>query len=290
MFSFTENGKNLISLYIPCYNASKTIGACLEHLLNQTVKPTEILVVDDGSTDNTVEIAKKYPVRIIRHTKNLGLAMARNTGVQNAKYEFVASIDADCLATSTWLEELIKGFKQKEIVGICGKLLEKYNLTIANRWRASHMKQHWGEEPILNPRFLFGSNTIFRKSALVAVGLYNPTYTTNYEDVDISIRLKNKGFQLFYQPSALVYHVRQDSISSLMRTFWNWTFYEWPIPNSFHNLLLKIRYNRGVACYFLKEDIAQKKYEFLFVDFLLFWYLNCYDLKYFFGKKLKLKI
>ena len=63
-----------IALYIPCFNAEKTIRVCLNAVFHQVRPADDILVIDDGSTDMTVKIAKKYPVRIITHVKNLGLA------------------------------------------------------------------------------------------------------------------------------------------------------------------------------------------------------------------------
>ncbi len=87
-----------VSLYIPCYNAERYIARAIEGALRQTNALDEILVVDDGSKDGTREIASRYPVRIISHDRNRGLAAARNTGFRNARNELVASLDADCVA------------------------------------------------------------------------------------------------------------------------------------------------------------------------------------------------
>ena len=131
-----------ITVYIPCYNVEQFIGPCLEHILAQTVKPSEILVINDGSLDKTVEIAQKYPVKIIHHATNQGLAAVRNTGVNNASHEYIASIDADCLASENWLEELLKGFTHPKVAGVGGKLIEKHDEKATDRWRALHMRQH----------------------------------------------------------------------------------------------------------------------------------------------------
>ena len=80
-----------VSLYIPSYNVAKTLKDCIESVLNQTYPIDEILIIDDGSTDETIDIASQYSVRIVRHNKNLGLAASRNTASRAARNEFVAA-------------------------------------------------------------------------------------------------------------------------------------------------------------------------------------------------------
>jgi GT2 family glycosyltransferase len=70
-----------VSVYIPCYNVANYLAPVLEGALQQTLPPDEILVIDDGSKDQTCEIAARYPVTIVRHERNRGLAAARNTGI-----------------------------------------------------------------------------------------------------------------------------------------------------------------------------------------------------------------
>ena len=158
-----------VSLYIPCYNAEKYISECLEGVLKQTYPIDEILIIDDGSTDNTVSIASKYPVRVIHHKKNRGLATARNTAFKEAKNEFVAALDADCVPHQDWLEQIMQCFTHKNIAGAGGMPVERNIKSIANKWRSIHMIQHWGTHKIENPPFLSGSNTVYQKKALATL-------------------------------------------------------------------------------------------------------------------------
>ena len=88
-----------ISVYIPAYNVAEFLPKSIECLLAQTLTPDEILVVDDGSRDASAEIATRYSkVTLIRHEQNRGLAAARNTAFRSARNEFIASLDADCVA------------------------------------------------------------------------------------------------------------------------------------------------------------------------------------------------
>ncbi|MBM3573399.1 MAG: glycosyltransferase family 2 protein, partial [Alphaproteobacteria bacterium] len=149
-----------VSVYVPCYNGERYIGIAITSLLTQERKPDEIIVVDDGSTDASAEIAAAYPVRLIRHDKNLGLAAARNTAVKAATGDIVASIDADCFATPDWLKHMVRMLeKNPKLVGIGGQLIEWQYRTLGDQWRLHHLFQNHGAKLQVNPWFLHGANT-----------------------------------------------------------------------------------------------------------------------------------
>src|ERR1700675_1360019 len=106
-----------VFVYIPCYNAASYLECSLTGLLNQTRPPDEILIIDDGSSDNSVEVASRFPVKVIRHEKNKGLAAARNTAFRAARNELVASLDADCIADPDWLARLVTQLDDPHVVG-----------------------------------------------------------------------------------------------------------------------------------------------------------------------------
>jgi glycosyltransferase involved in cell wall biosynthesis len=211
-----------VTFYIPCYNAEKTIRECLESIIGQTYPIDEIIVIDDGCLDKTVDIVLKYPVRVIRHSGNKGLAASRNTAFREAKNEFVASLDADCTAHPEWLERLMLSFSNDNIAGAGGMLIEKYSQTPADKWRSAHMAQMWGEEFIQDPPFLYGSNAVFRKKAVLSVGMYNEIFRNNHEDVNLAMLIYDKGYSLIYDPKAIVEHLRRDSVLSVLNNYWNW--------------------------------------------------------------------
>lgn len=276
-----------ISVYIPCFNVERFIGECIEHLMQQTLAPDEILVINDGSVDNTVKIANQYPVRIIHHNGNQGLSVTRNTGVNNARNELVASIDADCLASKDWLAELVKLISTSNSAGVGGKLIEKNKDRVTDRWRAIHMRQHWWEDIKINPPFLFGNNNLFRKSILIESGLYNPKYRTNYEDVDICNRIREKGYNLIYNPQAIVYHLRRDSIYSLFNAYWRWTLFDKVEPLNMRSIFLKWWFNLGKMKYFMMQDLRYHKYDLLFYDILMVFYLSYFDWQHYKNYRMK---
>ncbi|HUN64342.1 MAG TPA: glycosyltransferase [Candidatus Sulfotelmatobacter sp.] len=212
-----------VTVYIPAYNVAEFLARAIDSLRNQTLPPAEILVVDDGSTDNSAEIAAGYPqVTLLRHDQNKGLGAARNTALHAANSELLAALDADCVAAATWLAELAANLSDAAIVGVGGKLIEGVKNTTADEWRAVHMPQHWGDTAIRDPRFLFGCNNLFRRSALLAAGGYDERMRTNGEDVDLCARLRQNHGAFFYAPSAVVTHLRHDTTSSILNAYWRW--------------------------------------------------------------------
>jgi glycosyltransferase involved in cell wall biosynthesis len=214
-----------VSLYIPSYNAEKYLPHCIAGVLNQSYPVDEVIVVDDGSTDRTSDVASSFSVKVLRHSTNKGLAAARNTGVRAAGNELVASLDADCVPRRNWLETLIGYMDDPKIAGTGGMLIERNHVALADRWRTRHMIQHNGTEAIVGTPFLYGHSTLFRKSALLEVGLYLESLRTNNEDHYIWKSLIDAGYRLAYEPTAIVEHLKTDNPISVSRTYWKWFFY-----------------------------------------------------------------
>ncbi len=273
-----------IALYIPCFNSEKDIQACLDAALHQTQPADEILVIDDGSTDMTVVIAGKYPVKIIKHAKNMGLAAARNTAIKNTDAEFIASLDSDCKPDKDWLRYLVKRIDLSNVAGAGGRIVEAGASSVFDIWRSVHMQQHWGASKKINPPFLFGSNTLFRRPALISAGFYNESYRNNFEDVDISRRLRKIGYNLIYEPQAVVAHLREDDLFSLLNNFWRWqlAFY---VKEGFYRdperFAFKIKDNIGLANRFLEEDLNNERYQLIYLDFLIALHHSLRDFDYF---------
>lgn len=269
-----------VSVYIPCYNASKYIDKCLQAILKQTYPIDEILVINDGSEDGIIEVISKFAVRIINNEKNQGLAATRNIALKEARNNFVASVDADCLIDSNWLEECMNNFNNPNVVAVGGRLVETYNNNIADFWRKTHLKHHWGKDKLINPIFLSGSNLVIRKDAVEQIGFYDEKkYRNNYEDVDLSLRLKERGLKLIYEPRAKARHMRCDTIISVLEAFWRWKFHDYkrkyvirPIFNLVNSLKLII------------DDVLKGNFRLIVMDILAFMLCTYFDFKEFFKK------
>ncbi len=129
-----ENSPELISVIINVYNGEKFIDKCLKSVVEQTYKNLEIIVVNDGSTDNTLNIVKTYKderIRIINQN-NMGLSLSRNVGIENAHGEYLFFVDADDFVTIDVIEYLYDIAKKKNVlISTCKTLvINNYNYTI----------------------------------------------------------------------------------------------------------------------------------------------------------------
>jgi cellulose synthase/poly-beta-1,6-N-acetylglucosamine synthase-like glycosyltransferase len=258
-----------ISVYVPCYNAEAWIERVLQGVLAQTLRPDEIIVVDDGSRDRTAEIAARFPVTLIRQEQNRGLAAARNTAMRAARNELVAALDSDVVPEPAWLEHLAPHFENSRVALGGGKLVEAVQRTLADRWRAFHLRQHRGDGPISNPPFVFGANTMARRSAVLGVGGYDERLCTNGEDSNLSFRLRERGWTTFYEPAAVCRHLREDTVYSVLTTFWRYRR-DFLNPMTPARIWRMFRYQHiGSARYAFQQDMEARRYEFLGMDALL---------------------
>ncbi|HEV8265528.1 MAG TPA: glycosyltransferase [Gemmatimonadales bacterium] len=205
-----------ISVVVCTYNGARTLRDCLEGLRRLAYPPCEVIVVDDGSTDGTPAIAREYECRLIR-TANRGLANARNTGLAAAQGEIVAYIDDDAYPDPDWLTYLAATFLSTSHVGVGGPNVAPPG----DGWIAECVARAPGGpvHVLLNDRdaeHIPGCNMAFRKTCLEAIGGFDPQFHAAGDDVDVCWRLQERGWTLGFQPAALVWHHRRNSV----RTYW----------------------------------------------------------------------
>jgi len=272
-----------VSFYIPCFNAEKYLAECIESILNQTYPLKEIVLIDDGSTDSSINIASPYPIEIVKKEKNEGLALARNSALDFCSGEFIASCDSDVSLDSRWLEILMTSFSHNQLAGAGGKLLERNQEKLPDRWRAIHMVQHWGEKKILNPRFIYGANTVFRREVLTSLGKYNQLYRTNREDVDMCRRIKKAGYKIVYEPEAVATHMRTDTLQSIMNTFYGWKRHDYVQSDDFYNnystLIGKINFSINTCYDMISNEISQNFYDLIYLTVLILFRFVLRDVK-----------
>ena len=199
----------LVSVVVPAYDAASTIKDCLSSLSTQNAVngSFEIIVVDDGSSDRSAEFAAAFGVRVIRQA-NAGAAAARNTGLNAALADWVAFIDADCVASRGWIKTLARAAHAAEpdVNCIAGKTLGFDSTTPAARF-VDLVGSLDASRHLSHPRFPFApsGNVMYRRTILTAVGGYDPRYRS-YEACDLHQRLAPLGGRSIYEPAALVFH------------------------------------------------------------------------------------
>ncbi len=207
-----------VSIVVVCFNGERTLKACLESLLGQTYPDCEVILVDDGSTDATPAIARAFlAVRYVRQP-NLGLSIARNTGVAAATGEIVAFTDADCRADEHWVHHLVAGLLADDFVGIGGhNLLPPDDSAVA---AAVFVSPGGPTHVMLTDReaeHIPGCNMAFFKRALGEVGGFDPVFRKAGDDVDLGWRLQQRGHKLGFSPGGFVWHHRRSTVREYLR-------------------------------------------------------------------------
>tara|TARA_B100000287_G_scaffold423549_1_gene466957 strand:+ start:73 stop:918 length:846 start_codon:yes stop_codon:yes gene_type:complete len=277
-----------ISLYIPAYNAEKTIEFSINSILEQTVKIDEIIVVNDSSIDDTVQIVKKYSeIKIINNEKNFGLGFNRNKAILDSKNEIIANIDSDVVLEKNWAEILLDKLGQNKI-GMCGgNMKEKLINNSFNMWRAKYYSQNWGNKDILNPPFLFGCNSMQYKSIWKEIGGYDEELFTNGEDINYSKKINaSTNFNLFYSSDAMCYHLQDDNLNTLTKRVWRYHSFGYKIKKvSFLRFLklsikqLKFLFQRSIF------NLFKLEFSYIFINFCVFIYFIKYEFKNYLKEK-----
>ncbi|MET0153840.1 MAG: glycosyltransferase [Candidatus Binatia bacterium] len=206
-----------VSVVICSYNAESTMEACLQSLLQLRYANFEVIVVDDGSTDTTLEIARRFPFAVI-HEENKGLSMARNVGIEAATGEYVVFTDSDCVVDPDWLTYLIGAMVRHGWVAAGGPNLPPPE---DSRVPSCVAVAPGGPTHVLVnddvAEHIPGCNMAFRRSTLHQVSLFDPVFTSAGDDVDVCWRLQNRGMQIGFSPAAMVWHFRRNTVRAYLR-------------------------------------------------------------------------
>jgi glycosyltransferase involved in cell wall biosynthesis len=205
------------TVVVAAYNAASTLGDCLSSIRELNYPDYETIVVDDGSTDSTSEIANQDGVRTIR-IEHKGLAAARNAGVDAASGEVIAFIDADARADRDWLYHLVETIKRRDAAAAAGPNFapDPQSARAAAMAAAPGLPQEVraGDDRLAQ---LCGCNMAITKAALIKVGGFDPMFTTSGDDVDFSWRLAALNETLAYAPGAVVIHERRSTLADYLR-------------------------------------------------------------------------
>lgn len=209
----------MVSVIIPAHNAGATISACIRALQAQqdVPHPYEIIVVDDGSSDATPELAQQSSVRLLRSQERRGAAAARNLGIQVARGDIVCFTDADCAPQPEWLAQLIDPLQRNpQIAGAKGIYATRQQEIVARFVQIEYEDKYdrLRKQPRID--FIDTYSAAYRRQVLLDNGGFDERIFF-VEDQELSFRLAARGYQMIFQPSAVVYHHHSDSIARYFR-------------------------------------------------------------------------
>src|SRR5438309_3519962 len=211
-------GAPFVSVIVCSYNGGPTLASCLDSLGKLNYPEYEVILVDDGSTDDTSYIAAQFPwVRYI-HQSNQGLSHARNTGAAAAKGEVFAYTDSDCMVDPDWLYYLIGTLVSGDYAGVGGP-----NVTPpAKSWiQACVAAAPGGPSHVLLTdvvaEHIPGCNMAFYRWAFQSVGGFDTEYRKAGDDVDFCWRIQQAGWVIAFSPTAIVWHYRRFTLRAFLR-------------------------------------------------------------------------
>jgi GT2 family glycosyltransferase len=204
-----------ISVAVCACNTEKTIGECLEGISNLNYPDYEVIVVDDGSSDRTAEIAEKFLVKLVR-TENMGLSSARNAALAHATGDIIAYIDSDAYPDSDWLAYLAEAYADGQHAAVGGPNIVPLDAGFMETCVANGPG---GPVHVLlddeHAEHIPGCNMSFRVGALEAIGGFDTQFGIAGDDVDACWRIQEAGGEIGFKAAATVFHHSRD-------TFWGY--------------------------------------------------------------------
>jgi len=250
-----------ISVVIPNYNMAATIGKCLEAVFSSDYKNFEVVVVDDRSEDNSVEIIKKYPCKLICLERRSGTSKARNTGARNSSGEYIFFIDADCLLERETLSIVNRTLTGNESGVMIGGTYTKmpYDRTFYSIFQSVFVN-YSETKNVAAPDYIAAHAMIVDAVTFKKSGGFPEDFMPIIEDVEFSHRLNRSGCRLLMNPDIQVRHIFNftllKSLRNAVRKSMYWNMYSLENKDVFKD--------SGSASIELKTNVVS-----LFINFLL---------------------
>lgn len=210
----------MISIIIPCYNSEKSIQKCLESIFQSKYQPFEVIVVDDTSTDASIEIFQKYPVKVISLSANKGCAFARNKGAKEAKGEILFFVDSDVLLEADTINKVVETFTQRpEISATFGSYSKE---CIASNFFSVYknlLHYYTHQTSSENATSFWTGCGAIKKAVFERFGGFDTTL--NYfpiEDIALGYKISKQGGKIYLNKQLQVKHLKSHSFFSLIKS------------------------------------------------------------------------
>lgn len=231
-----NNFSAFVSIIVPVFNEGKILSKSIQSLLNLNYKDYEIIIVNDGSTDDTKEIAENFvgykkgrfkPIKItLINKENGGKATALNAGIMYSNADFVLCMDGDSQLSTDSLKRAIRHFKDPNIGAVAGnvKVLNRKKLLTdlqALEYIEGLNMARSAQSYIKAVNIIPGPIGLFRKKAIEQAGFYsNDTFA---EDADLTLKILAKGWKIYYEPRSISYTEAPETFQQLLKQRYRWT-------------------------------------------------------------------
>jgi GT2 family glycosyltransferase len=211
------------SIVIPNWNGEEHLGTCLGSIANQTLRPLETILVDNGSTDGSIGLVRaSYPwATVVSLPENIGFAHAVNRGIALSTGEYVATLNNDIELAPDWLEVMMGALTSDPGAGsVTCKMMNYFDRALIDAagdaltpLGAPKTRGHGSRDTgyFRHREYVFGAcagAAVYRKSLFEKVGTFDEDFVSYYEDIDLAFRAQLAGFKTVYVPEAICYHKR----------------------------------------------------------------------------------
>jgi len=232
MHAMTDAGEedaieHSVSIIIPTFNGARRICNCLDALVRQTLgRKVEILVVDDGSTDNIADVVARYSrVRLIRQA-NAGPAAARNRGANESRGEILLFTDDDCIPAPNWLEMMVEPFHDPDVVGAKGIYCTHQGSVVARFVQLEYEDRYRLMASHDSIDFIDTYSAAFRRERFLEMKGYDTSFPVACaEDIELSYRMSRRGWKMKFAPAAEVAHTHPDTLNRYLRKKYKFAFW-----------------------------------------------------------------
>jgi len=204
---------------VPARNAASTIEGCLAALAEQTVRPGEVIVVDDGSVDETADLARRMGAKVLTQD-HAGAGAARNLGAKIAQGDLLLFTDADCVPAADWVERLVAALADEGVVAARGVCKSNQLEAVARFAQLEYDEKH---RQLAGRRYVDLVSTdsaVYRRDVFCGFGGFDEAFVAS-EDQDLSFRIARNGLKIVFAPDAVVTHHHRPTLRGYaLRKFW----------------------------------------------------------------------
>ena len=215
------------SIIIPTFNGASRIGDCLDALLKQTAgRNAEILVVNDGSTDETVDVVRGYSTVVLINQANAGPASARNRGAMESRGKVLLFTDDDCVPASDWLDCMLQPFIDPDVVGTKGAYCSRQTSLVAKFVQIEYEDRYRLMSRGDSIDFIDTYSAAFRRERFFEMDGYDTSFpVASAEDIELSYRMSNAGWKMKFAPGAIVSHTHPDTLRAYAAKKYKFAFW-----------------------------------------------------------------
>lgn len=210
-----------ISAYIPCLNCAATIGQTIQSLLSQTIPVDEIFVLDDGSTDNSREVALQLKVRLIANSRTEGRGAVRARAMTEASNELVLACDAGKNLAPDFCRQALAWMRSPNTVAAFGVVHQSQAKNAVDRWRGRHLYKTNAQQSVNRRASLITGGVMMRRSAVLSAGNFDAR-ARHSEDLELGQRLLDLGYDIVSDPNMIIWSDHHNTLRQVLDRHRRW--------------------------------------------------------------------